>query len=183
MRRRCLIKKFAPALLLAPGGLHSQSYLSREQARAILLPGSAEARVVSLSKKERKQIGEASGVEVVNVEMDAWKRSDGSWLIFDTVDGRYEAIDIAVAINGEGEAMGVEILTYREIYGYEVRSPKWRRQFHGKSADSKLKLDKDISNISGATISSQSITKGVKRLLHTWELVLRHLPNSGSILS
>jgi Na+-translocating ferredoxin:NAD+ oxidoreductase RnfG subunit len=88
--------------------------------------------------------------------------------------GRYEAIDIAVAITAEGEVRGVEILTYREVYGYEVRSPKWRRQFQGKTADSKLKLHKDIDNISGATLSSQGITRGVKRLVHTWEQVLRH---------
>lgn len=174
MRRRCLLKKFAPSLLLAPGGIHAQAYLSRVQARSILLPGESQQVPVQLTKKQRKQIAGACGVEVVHEELDAWRRADGSWLIFDTVEGRYEAIDIAVAISGEGEVRGVEILTYREIYGYEVRSPKWRRQFHGKTADSKLKLDKDITNISGATISSQSITRGVKRLVHTWDIVLRH---------
>ncbi len=175
MRRRCLLKKFAPTLLLAPGGVHAQSYLSRVQARSILLPGVSEQRLVTLSKKQRKKIERESGVEMTSDELEAWKSASGDWLIFDTVEGRYEAIDIAVAINAEGEVSGVEILTYREIYGYEVRSPKWRRQFHGKTTDSKLKLDKDITNISGATISSQSITHGVKRLLHTWENVLRHL--------
>ena len=175
MRRRCLIQKFAPALLLAPGGLHAQAYLSREQARAVLLPGTAEPRTISLEKKDRKRIEAASGVEVGKAELEAWKAADGSWLVFDTVMGRYEAIDIAVAITAEGEVRGVEILTYREVYGYEVRSPKWRRQFQGKTADSKLKLHKDIGNISGATLSSQGITRGVKRLVHTWDQVLRHL--------
>lgn len=176
MRRRCLLKKFAPTLLLAPGGVHAQAYLSREQARAILLPGETQPLSLTLTKKQRRQIEQESGVEVPESTLDAWRRSDGSWLIFDTVEGRYEAIDIAVAVDAEGTARGVEILTYREIYGYEVRSPEWRRQFHGKSAQSKLKVDKDIANLSGATISSQSITRGVKRLLHTWKIVLRDLP-------
>lgn len=176
MRRRALIKKFAPALLLAPGGVHAQVYLSREQARQLLLPGKAATQVaVQLSKDQRKEIEKASDVKVETRDLDAWKSKDGSWLIFDTVMGRYEAIDIAVAIDPEGEARGVEILTYREMYGYEVRSPKWRKQFHGKNADSKLKVNKDISNISGATISSKGITAGVKRLLHTWDIVLRKI--------
>lgn len=175
MRRRCLIQKFAPALLLAPGGLHAQVYLSREQARAVLLPGTAEPHTVFLEKKDRRRIEAASGVKVEKNELEAWKAADGGWLVFDTVMGRYEAIDIAVAINAEGEVSGVEILTYREIYGYEVRRPEWRRQFQGKTPDSKLKLNKDIDNISGATLSSQGITQGVKRLVHTWEQVLRHL--------
>lgn len=175
MRRRCLIKKFAPALLLAPGGLHAQVYLSREQAKSILLPGAAEAVPVHLDKNARKSIEKASGITVMKSELEAWRSDRGDWLVFDSVEGRYEAIDIAVLINAGGEVCGVEILTYREVYGYEVRSPKWRRQFHGRTADSKLKLDKDITNISGATISSQSITQGVKRLVHTWDQVLRHL--------
>jgi Na+-translocating ferredoxin:NAD+ oxidoreductase RnfG subunit len=176
MRRRCLLKKYAPALLLAPGGLHAEVYLSRPQARAILLPGATQSMPVKLTKKEKKQIETISGVQVSRLEMDVWRSVDGCWLIFDSVEGRYEEIDFAVAISSGGEVMGVEILTYREMYGYEVRSPKWRRQFHGKTADSKLKVDKDISNISGATISSQSITQGVKRLIHTWERVIRKLP-------
>lgn len=175
MRRRCLLKKFAPSLLLAEGGVHAQSYLSRTQARHILLPGPSEHKLVSFSKKQRKQIERDSGVSMGSDELEAWKTNNGDWLIFDTVEGRYEAIEIAVVINAEGEVRGVEILTYREIYGYEVRSPKWRAQFHGKTSESKLKLDKDITNISGATISSQSITQGVKRLLHTWKNVLCHL--------
>ncbi len=175
MRRRCLIQKYAPALLLAPGGIHAQVYLSREHAKDILLTGKAEARHIVLSRKEKKRIEQASDIEVAQSEFDAWRSADGDWLIFDTVEGRYEAIDIAVAIDAEGEVRGVEILTYREIYGYEVRSPKWRRQFQGKTSESRLKLNKDIENLSGATISSRSITEGVKRLIHTWDQVLRHL--------
>ncbi len=174
MRRRCLIRSFAPALLLAPGGLHAQVYLTREQAKAILLPGPAEACPISLSKKERRSIEAACGVDVPREALEAWRSPAGDWLLFDSVKGRYEAIDLAVAISARGEVQGVEILTYRETYGYEVRQPEWRRQFHGKTVDSKLKPGKDITPLSGATISSQSITRGVRRLVQTWEQVLRH---------
>jgi Na+-transporting NADH:ubiquinone oxidoreductase subunit NqrC len=59
----------------------------------------------------------------------------------------------------------VEILEYRETYGGEVRRPDWRKQFKGKQLGEPFKLGNDIMNLSGATLSSRSVTDGVKRLL------------------
>ena len=59
----------------------------------------------------------------------------------------------------------IEILDYRETHGGEIRLAAWRRQFVGKTAQAPVKLDQDIKNISGATLSSKHITGGVKRLL------------------
>jgi hypothetical protein len=77
----------------------------------------------------------------------------------------------------------VEILNYRESWGYEVRREGWRKQFIGKNAVAKIDLNDGIHNISGATLSCRGITRGVKRVCHTWGLVLRpalvvggHLP-------
>jgi Na+-transporting NADH:ubiquinone oxidoreductase subunit NqrC len=64
-------------------------------------------------------------------------------------------------------------MDYRETYGYQIRNPAWRKQFVGKTYQSDLKLDKDIMNISGATLSCRHITDGVKRLLSFYELVLK----------
>jgi FMN-binding protein len=43
-------------------------------------------------------------------------------------------------------------------------------QFVGKTASAPLKLDADIRNISGATLSSRHVTEGVRRLLATYEV-------------
>jgi hypothetical protein len=39
---------------------------------------------------------------------------------------------------------------------------------------SPLQLGKDIKNISGATLSSRHVTDGVRRLIATWQIVLRN---------
>jgi Na+-transporting NADH:ubiquinone oxidoreductase subunit NqrC len=62
----------------------------------------------------------------------------------------------------------VEILQYRESYGGEVRSPSWLGQFAGKTSASPLKVNGDIRNIAGATLSSLHVTEGVKRVLATY---------------
>ena len=64
-------------------------------------------------------------------------------------------------------------MDYRENYGSEIRNEKWRAQFTGKRHGAKLKLEADIKNITGATLSCRHITDGVKRLLATHDLVLK----------
>ena len=49
----------------------------------------------------------------------------------------------------------------------------WRNQFVHKSAADPLKLDQDIRNISGATLSSRHVTEGVRRLMAIHALLPR----------
>src|SRR5260221_13373395 len=64
-------------------------------------------------------------------------------------------------------------LEYRESHGGQVRDAKWRAQFAGKSIADPLQLDRDIRNISGATLSCRHVTDGVKRVLAMYESHLK----------
>ena len=86
-------------------------------------------------------------------------------VIVDSVLGKFEQIDYAVALDAAGKVLAVEILTYREGHGSEVRLPAWRNQFVGKTAADPVRIGSDISNISGATLSCTHITDGVHRLV------------------
>jgi Na+-translocating ferredoxin:NAD+ oxidoreductase RnfG subunit len=95
-------------------------------------------------------------------------RKDGAargWFIVDQVIGKAEAITYAVALDVHGSVLGVDVLEYRETHGSEIRLPTWRKQFVGKSARDPVRLDSDIHNISGATLSCRHVTDGVRRLL------------------
>jgi hypothetical protein len=94
-----------------------------------------------------------------------WKASSGGLFVLDHVIGKHLYIDYAVSLDRGGRVHRVDILQYRESYGGEIRSPSWLAQFVGKSASSPLKIGSDIRNISGATLSSQHVTEGVKRIL------------------
>ena len=86
-------------------------------------------------------------------------------VIVDSVIGKFEQIDYAVAVDAAGKVLGVEILVYREGHGSEVRMPAWRNQFVGKTAADPLRVGADIANISGATLSCTHLTDGVHRLV------------------
>lgn len=95
------------------------------------------------------------------------------WFIVDRVIGKTELITYALALDAAGAVKSIEILDYRETHGSEVRLAAWRKQFVGKTAQEPVQLDRDIKNISGATLSSRHVTEGVHRLLQLYERNLR----------
>jgi FMN-binding domain len=165
----------APAALAGaavPG--FANTYLTVEQAQKGIFPGASFAPLkVTLTAEQQKTIESRSGVRVRSRELKVWKVSGGGWFIVDEVLGKHEYITYALGISANGAVKQIEILDYRETYGYEVREASWRQQFVGKSAEAPLRLDADIRNISGATLSSRHITEGVRRLLATYEVALR----------
>ena len=86
-------------------------------------------------------------------------------VMVDSVVGKFEQIDYAVAVDAAGKVLAVEILVYREGHGSEVRLPAWRNQFVGKTSADPVRVGSDIANISGATLSCTHVTDGVHRLV------------------
>ena len=159
--------------LIAPSAF-AVRYLDVEQAQQAIFPGkSFTAAPVKLTSVQRKAIEQASGVRVLHDEQQVWRVGGGGWFILDEVVGKHEFITYAAGINADGSVKQIEIMDYRETYGGQIREPKWRAQFVGKTSRSTLKLDSDIKNISGATLSCRHITDGVKRLLAFYEIALK----------
>lgn len=170
MRAEFFLIPVAAATVCVPA--HATVYLTVEQAQALMFPS---ARFTpdfrTLTDAQAAAIERDSGVNVRNRALQIW-RSTGGWFIADDVVGKHDFIPFALGLDQSGRVVGIEILEYRESYGYEVRDPAWRAQFTGKAHGAKLTLTSDIQNISGATLSCRHITDGVQRLLATYAIVL-----------
>jgi Na+-translocating ferredoxin:NAD+ oxidoreductase RnfG subunit len=81
------------------------------------------------------------------------------------VRGKDQPITFLVATDTADRLKDIDILVYREPYGGEVAYEAWRRQFRGKSAHDTLDVGRQIRSISGATISVNAVTVGVRRAL------------------
>src|ERR1041384_308395 len=159
--------------LVAPSTFAVQ-YLSVDQAQRAIFPNKAlSAAPVKLAPSQRKAIEKASGVRVLHDDQQVWRVNGGGWFIVDEVVGKHEFITYAVGLNANGSVKQIEVMDYRETYGGEIRNENWRAQFVGKTSQSQLQLDRDIRNISGATLSCRHITDGVKRLLAFYEIALK----------
>ncbi len=176
MNRRNLLKTSlftAGAWVTCQNTSYAKTYLTSEQARKLIFPGKSFKKVqVTLTKAQMKAIKSASRVRVHHSNLNAYKAADGSWFIIDQVYGKHEFIDFAIGIEPSGKVKAIEVLTYRESYGHQVRHPKWRAQLVGKTVTDPVKVDKDVKNISGATLSAVHLADGTRRLLNTWQLVL-----------
>jgi Na+-translocating ferredoxin:NAD+ oxidoreductase RnfG subunit len=160
--------------IVAPSAFAVQ-YLTVDQAQKAIFPGkSFTAAPVKLTREQKKAIEQASGVRVLKDEQQVWRVSGGGWFIVDEVVGKHEFITYAVGLNSDGSVKQIEIMDYRETYGGQIRDENWRAQFLGKTSKSTLKLDADIKNISGATLSCRHVTDGVKRLVTFYDVALKH---------
>jgi transcriptional regulator of nitric oxide reductase len=81
------------------------------------------------------------------------------------VPGKDQPITVLIAIGPDDRLKDVDVLVYREPRGGEVAYEAWRKQFRGKSAADSLRVGKTIRGISGATISVNAVTAGVRRTL------------------
>jgi len=162
------------AMVSAPIIAHARIYVTAEQVQKILLPHKQlnQAPII-ISEDLQEKMRAASSIRHPFRGDRIWKASDGSWLIIDEVIGKHEMITYAVAINPNGSVLGLEILEYVESYGYEVAEAGWRKQFVGKTAHDPIKLNQDIQNIGGATLSCKHITDGVKRVAVLYDLALK----------
>jgi|SRR5581483_11839230 len=162
-----------PAVVISSAA-YGATYLTVEQAQAAIFPGAQlTASPVALTKEQVGAIEKKSGVNVRNSEVKLWKSSDGGVFIVDEVVGKHEFFTIAVGLNHDGSVKQIEIMDYKESYGYEVRNEAWRKQFTGKTSAAPLKLTDDIKNISGATLSCRHVTDAVKRLLATYDIAIK----------
>ena len=173
---------YVPALVIpamASASAFAVQYMNIAQAQKTMFPTADKfaATPILLTAPQAKQIASNSGVSVRVNDIKAWQVNQGDkalgWFMLDEVYGKHEYITYALAIDLNGAVTGMEILDYRETHGGEVRNEKWRAQFTGKKSGDALKLDEDIQNISGATLSCKHLTDGVKRLLATYTMVLK----------
>lgn len=162
-----------PIALFAPAS-YGATYLTVEQAQQAIFPSEKLSQsFINLTNQQVHEIERRSDTNVRRKQVQLWKSANGGFFIVDEVVGKHEYITYAAGLNPDGTVKQIEIMTYRESYGYEIRNADWRAQFVGKNSSAPLKLDKDIKNISGATLSCRHITEGVKRILATYEVALK----------
>jgi len=78
------------------------------------------------------------------------------------------AINMLAAVSVDGKVIDYAILSHKETPGLgdKAEKPAFRKQFAGKLAENlevvKVPSDKNIQALTGATITSRAVTKGIK---------------------
>lgn len=177
MQLRWLISLGAAAVP-AYHAAYAVQYMSVEQAqRAAFAQANKFFPVpLTLNEMQRRMLDQGEAVRLISAPK-IWQALAGDkrlgWFMVDQVIGKAELITYALALDADGKIVTLDVLEYRESHGAEIRFPAWRKQFIGKSVQDAIRLDSDIRNISGATLSCRHLTEGVRRLVQLYAQVLK----------
>ena len=86
------------------------------------------------------------------------------FLVTAKAPSKYNNFDFFVILNLNFKIEYLEIMKYRENWGYEITNKKWLRQF-SKLTDSRFGSENQVQAISGATISVHSLCSYIDFIL------------------
>lgn len=84
-----------------------------------------------------------------------------------------------VVLSPQGEVRSLRLLAFHEPLEY-MPAAGWYGQFDRKSLSEPLRLGRDIHGIVGATLSARATTRGVRRALALYEVLLQGGRQPGS---
>lgn len=87
----------------------------------------------------------------------------------DVIAGKWGPIHYLAGLDPLGSVLEVVVLDYQEIRGRPIAKKRFLRQYKSKSIRDPVRLRSDIDGITGATISSRSMTDGVRKLLYIFQ--------------
>ncbi len=149
----------------------SQVYLTEEQALREVFSHCDEIlfNVVPLTKEEKSQLQNKLRRKIYEdffvVYMGIKSGEVTGYAIITEEIGKFHPYTFVVSVDLMGEIDKIAILVYRESRGSEIAKKRFLYQFKGKSLKNKIRINRDIINISGATMSVVTMCKGVKKIL------------------
>ena len=150
---------------------HAEVFMGEEDAVKLMLPKSQRLRreVIRLTQEKKALIEERIGWKFPEESFEVYigetgDKIDGYALLHNTI-GKHRHMTYMVGVDAEGRCTNVELLVFREAKGSEVGKKRFNSQYEGKTVSDPIRINKDIINISGATMSVRSISAGVKRVL------------------
>jgi Na+-translocating ferredoxin:NAD+ oxidoreductase RnfG subunit len=85
--------------------------------------------------------------------------------IIDVQPGRWGPVEFIIGMDFQGRVRKVRVMSYQEKRGRPIARRSFMGQYVGKTLNSTLTVGRDITGISGATISSRAATFSVKKAL------------------
>ena len=149
-----------------------QVFLTPAAARAKLFPEAQRfhREVKRIPGDFKRELESHLGRRFAEDSLEVFLAHDGSgnldgYVAIGNEIGKYRPITFAVGIDTRFRVRGVAVLVYRESRGGEVRRSRFLQQYKGKEYADPIRINRDIINITGATMSVRSLNFGVKKLL------------------
>lgn len=167
-----LVLSLLAAASLGPAPLPGQVLLTQEEALELAFPPPAEVerRSAFLNESQLTRIRSLAGDEV---SMDQsvvthYVGRDGDRPVgvayFDVHRVRTMREVVMVLVSPESTVERIEVLRFAEPPEY-MASEEWIAQLEGQTLEPDLRLGRDIINMTGATLTSEALTRAARRVL------------------
>ena len=191
-RRAAATRRLGVAALLAIGvpamlGVRvapAKVFLAKDEAMALAFPGAEriEDRVFIITDAQKAEIEKraraplSSQLWTIHV---GWKGDVPiGYAIIDSHIVRTLPETFMVVIEPTGALRRVEVLAFHEPPEY-LPTERWIDQLEGRRLDDALKLGAGIQGITGATLSAQAMTAGVRRALALFSVMIQDAAGGG----
>ena len=164
------------------------SFLSADDIKSVceehllsLYPKNTDIRmhILTLDKQIKKDIENHVKQKFYRDKLYYWTILQGdttiAYAFLDNVIGKSMPITFMVILNIDGDIISANVIKYREAYGSEVGNKGWLQQFINFNNNSNYNIGKYIDGISGATISVNSMSKGIHKIVTLYPLIKNQL--------
>jgi len=148
-----------------------EEFMTEEEAVKTILPKSQRIHkeMIRLTPEKKELIEQRIGWKFPEESFELYigetgDKIDGYAMIHNTI-GKYKHMTYMVGVDPNGTCTDVELLVFRDAKGSEVGKKRFNSQYDGRTVSDPIRINKDIINISGATMSVRSMSAGVKRVL------------------
>lgn len=158
------------ALCLAGRAARATVFLAKDEALALAFPDGdrVEERVVILTDAQKAEVEQRARAPL---ESQLWTIHVGwkggavqGYAVIDSHIVRTLPETFMVVVDPDGRLRRVDVLAFHEPPEYQPPD-RWIAQFQGRALDDDLKIGAGIQGITGATLSAQAMTAGVRRAL------------------
>lgn len=131
---------------------------------------------IAIDPKVKKGIENKSQQKFFRDDVYVWKvnRRDSliAYAILDNVLGKSMPITFLTVFDTTGSLLATRVVKYREAYGGAISNHNWLDQFKNRSIENN---NREIDTITGATISVQAISKGIKKLILLFPFIQKEI--------
>lgn len=153
----------------------AEVYLTKEQALALVLGAENEQAyepkpldaALHAQLDERGLLGERK--DQAHFFVGRRNGTISGYALIDSEVGKHLPITYIIGFTPTGQVSRVEMMVFREVRGWEARERRFMAQFEGKESSDKFQIGAGLKNVTGATLSSRAIAKGVQRGLLLWQ--------------
>ena len=169
----------ALALALPAGGARAKVFYSRSEAVALAFPEAdrVDDRTHVLSEEQAAKVESlahgALDSRLVRIYTGFEKGAVVGYAFIDVHTVRTLPEAFLVVLTPEGAVRSLRVLAFHEPLEYKP-SDRWYLQFEEKSLAEPLRLGGDVHGIVGATLSARATTRGVRKALALYEVVVRN---------